>query len=244
MLEAVETPFVLVVTGSALPTLKDLQTLRRVLESRKVLAAAGPSLGEDKVYSDFCYRLNLRHYRLGFNPEYEHSIIFDEASASSIRGSWFHEEEADAKDGPCKLCETLPPTFLAHTDVLRAVSFHPALDGEWALLDFSLRATRTPLLEVDKDSPAKPGWRHRAGRFALCPFAVMREDLPQPHLYGSSVLSKGVSDAAPWFGDDPSALGPQGTSSGRLRPERVAKIFMESNHLKDAEREKREKRER
>ena len=31
---------------------------------------------------------------------------------------------------------------------------------------------------------------------------------------------------------------------GRLRPERVAKIFMESNHLKDAEREKREKRER
>ncbi|CAE7407690.1 unnamed protein product [Symbiodinium natans] len=107
-----------------------------------------PCLGADKVYSDFCYRLDLRHYHLRFRSDYEHSVIFDEASASSIRGNWFHEQEAETKDGPCKLCETLPPTFLAHTEALRAISFHPALDGEWALLDFAMRATRTPLVEM------------------------------------------------------------------------------------------------
>jgi len=244
MLEAVETPYSLVILSGALPSsLRDVQTLRRVLESRQVLAASGPVLSAEKVYSDFCYRLDLRHYHLRFRSEYEHSVIFDEASASSIRGNWFHEEEAETKDGPCKLCDTLPPTFLAHTEALRAISFHPALDGEWALLDFAMRATRTPLVEVKPQGATtatqQPGWRHRSSRFALCPFASVQElpEMAGPHLYGrSDVPAEGVALASPWFGDESAALGPVAAASKksrRLKPDKQAQTFMESNHLKD-----------
>eukprot|EP00931_Biecheleriopsis_adriatica_P038427 TRINITY_DN22016_c0_g1_i1.p1 TRINITY_DN22016_c0_g1~~TRINITY_DN22016_c0_g1_i1.p1 ORF type:complete len:721 (-),score=148.04 TRINITY_DN22016_c0_g1_i1:80-2077(-) len=244
MIEEVETPFSLVVLGGGLPSsLQDLERLVRALESRQLLAAAGPLVGEDKVYSDFCFRLNLRHYHLSFDPVYEHSVIFDEASASSIRGSWFREEDAEVKDGPCKLCETLPPTFLARSPALRAVGFHPALDSEWAVLDFSLRATRTPLLQTGIQDAAtaatKPGLRHSGGRFALCPFAAFGEvtALGGPHLYGrSDIPPTGVAVSSPWFGEEAAALGPVAAASAtnrNLRPSKQAQQFMESNYLKD-----------
>lgn len=237
MVEAVETPFSLVILSSAVVSVKELQLLRGVLQRRQILAAFGPIISEDKVYSDFCYRLKLRHYHLNFASDYEYSVIFDEASASSVRGSWFHEEKVEDKEAPCKLCETLAPTFLAHTDALRAVSFHPELDGEWALLDFALRATRTPLLEVEDASPSRSrGWRHQSGHFAACPHAAVKEEasLAGPHLYGRNDVPKGVTSNFQWFGDDASALGDLSRSTARrLKPDRVARIFMESNHLKD-----------
>lgn len=240
MMEAVETPFSLVILSSAVPSLKELQSLRRVVQSRQILGAFGPSIGKDKVYSDFCYRFKLRHYHLDFASDYEYSVIFDEASASSIRGSWFHEEKVEDKEGPCKLCETLGPTFLAHSDALRAVAFHPELDGEWALLDFSIRATRTPLLQVESKSSSQsrpsPGWRHQRGHFAVCPHAVLEEEtsLTGPHLYGRNDVPKGVAPNFQWFSDEASALGEVAKATdSRLRPEKMARVFMESNHLKD-----------
>eukprot|EP00913_Durusdinium_trenchii_P033598 g31451.t1 len=164
-------------------------------------------------------------------------VIFDEASASSIRGSWFHELLADPrpkemlggwedKEGPCKLCETLAPTFLGFSDALRAVAFHPELDGEWALLDFALRATRTPLLEAHRTGPTSrsPGWRHRAGRFAACPHVALREEpsLGGPHLYARRDLPKGLAPNFHWFGEEASALGEvQRSQSRRLKPHKL-----------------------
>ncbi|CAE8684998.1 unnamed protein product, partial [Polarella glacialis] len=222
----------------------DLERLVRALGQRRLLAAAGPLVGEDKVYSDFCYQLKLRHYHLGFDPVYEHSVIFDETSASSIRGSWFHEDGTEQKDGPCKLCDTLPPTFLARTEGLRSVGFNPALDGEWAILDFSLRATRTPLVEVlpgprsvDRDRP--PGRRYAGAGFALCPFVAVSEvdSLAGPHLYGrSDVPFTGVSAASAWFGEEATALGLAAAGSPEvemLRPSKQSRLFMQANHLKE-----------
>eukprot|EP00933_Yihiella_yeosuensis_P041218 TRINITY_DN35635_c0_g1_i1.p1 TRINITY_DN35635_c0_g1~~TRINITY_DN35635_c0_g1_i1.p1 ORF type:complete len:734 (-),score=111.46 TRINITY_DN35635_c0_g1_i1:240-2246(-) len=246
MLEAIETPLTLVVTGGVLPqSLKDLERLVRALESRRLVAAAGPLVGEDKVYSDFCYRLKLRHYHLGFDPVYDHSVIFDEESASSVRGSWFHEYGTEAKDGPCKLCETLPPTFLGRTASLRAIGFNAALDGDFAILDFSIRAAKTPLVEVKtKDGPApidesRPGLRYAGGRFALCPFVATNEvsGLGGPHLYGRSDMpTNGVAPSSVWFGDDTAALGKAGSASTQnpgLVPSKQAQLFAHHNNLKE-----------
>lgn len=250
MLEAVTTPLVFVVLAAALPPgPAELERLVHVLQQRRVVAAAGPIVTEDRVYSDFCYRLSLRHYQIGFDSVYKHSLIFDEASAASIRGSWFTEDQQDAKDGPCKLCETLPPTFLARTDVLRAISFNPMLDGEWALLDFGIRATRLPSVEVrprssDAEAPPVggkswlPGKRHAGAFFALCPFSPSHEleHLGAGHLYGRrDVPATGVALSASWFGDDAAALGP--VSGGRpgvrhLRPSQQAQFFMEANSIR------------
>ncbi|CAL1160894.1 unnamed protein product [Cladocopium goreaui] len=234
MMEAVETPFSLVILSSAVPSLKELQSLRRVVQSRQILGAFGPSIGHSLCLQQSCW---LTHYHLDFASDYEYSVIFDEASASSIRGSWFHEEKVEDKEGPCKLCETLGPTFLAHSDALRTVAFHPELDGEWALLDFSIRATRTPLLQVESvSSSSRPGWRHQGGHFAACPHAVLEEEmsLTGPHLYGRNDVPKGVAPNFQWFGDEASALGDVAkATASRLKPEKVARVFMESNHLKD-----------
>eukprot|EP00927_Polykrikos_kofoidii_P060172 TRINITY_DN55237_c0_g1_i1.p1 TRINITY_DN55237_c0_g1~~TRINITY_DN55237_c0_g1_i1.p1 ORF type:complete len:779 (-),score=121.08 TRINITY_DN55237_c0_g1_i1:10-2274(-) len=256
MLEDVETPFSLVVIGSGLPRgLGDLWELTRVVASRRVLAAGGPLVDKDRVYSDFCHKLRPRHYHLRFDTTYEHSIIFDEASRSSVRGSWFHEVDTDTKQGPCKLCDTLPPTFLARTDTLYAMRFHPKLDGEWALLDFGLRASQAPLVERQRPSTGRGdgdasaerpqvGWRHAAPATAVCPFVGLREvkGLEAPHLYGrrEARVASGVAAAAPWFGRDGAALGPasSGAASGKrppseLTPETQFALFMQANDLRE-----------
>jgi len=247
MLEGVDTPFVLVIMGAALPLgPDDIGRMVRVLEQRRVVAVGGPVISEDRVYSDFCYRFKLRHYRLGFDPIYEHSLIFDEGSSASIRGSWFHENDPSAKEGPCKACETLPPTFLARTDALRAIGFHPLLDGEWGLLEAAMRASRSPLVEVQRTTsrvasaaPRGPGRKHVGALFASCPFANIREvdGLRASHLYGRSDMpASGVAPAEPWFSDDAARLG---AVLGRkvdikpLRPSEQAKMFMQLSQLRE-----------
>lgn len=245
MLTQVNTPLTLVVVGAALPRgPEDIERMVRVLAKRRVAAVGGPLVDAERVYSDFCHQIRLRHYRLGFHSVYEHSVIFDEDSAASIRGSWFREEALDDKEGPCKLCDTLPPTFLARTEAVYGVGFNPMLDSEWALLDFSLRASRAPLIEVrGKDgaqAAAPQGRRHGKMQLALCPFVSVREvpDLGGPHLYGRHDLpSSGISPAEPWFGDDASALGGTAGSADEriLRPSEQFKIFMDVNHLREFE---------
>lgn len=255
MLESIDTPFVFVVIGSAIPeSLRDLERLAVVLQSRRLVVAAGPVVSESRVFMDFCYQLRPRHYQLHFDSVYQHSVIFDESSAASIRGSWFHEDKAASKDGPCKVCETIPPTFMARSDLLRAIGFHPALDGEFALLDFALRSRRAPLVQlrpVDDGGPEElrrfgqsplrdmPGLSHVAPAFASCPHVVSRElpGLASAHLYGRSDMpASGVSSAEPWFLDDASglgpAMGPRATAPAVLRPSTQAAMFMEVNNLK------------
>eukprot|EP00927_Polykrikos_kofoidii_P076817 TRINITY_DN73842_c0_g1_i1.p1 TRINITY_DN73842_c0_g1~~TRINITY_DN73842_c0_g1_i1.p1 ORF type:complete len:728 (+),score=96.65 TRINITY_DN73842_c0_g1_i1:109-2292(+) len=223
MLAEVSTPLVLVVVGGALPrALVDLEQMIHVMRSRRVIAVGGPLVDADRIYSDFCHKLRPVHYELSFDTVYEHSIIFDEESRSSVRGSWFHDDAVDKKEGPCKLCDTLPPTFLARTEALYALRFNPSLDGEWALLEFALRASRGPFAEVrrhgeveggGKEQPPstlRHGWRHGPPSLALCPFVGLREveGLGGPHLYGRHDLPlDGVSHAAAWFGEDGVALG-------------------------------------
>lgn len=251
MLEVVSTPLVFVVQGAGLPAgLRDVERLAHVLRKRRVVGVMGPVVSESREYMDFCYRLKLRHYHLSFDSEYQHSLIFDEASAASVRGSWFREEDAEDKEGPCKSCETVAPTFLARTEALKAIGFHPALDGEWALLDLAIRTSRTPLVEViprPKEGAPEPaggvrhpnlGERHTGGLFALCPFAVFHEvpGLGAAHLYGRRDLPPTrVAPAAPWFLDDAAAVGP--IASGKpsiqhLRPSTQAQFFMDTNNLK------------
>ncbi|CAK0860700.1 unnamed protein product [Prorocentrum cordatum] len=243
MLAAAETPLVLVVLGAALPEgLPQLESPARALRDRRLVAAAGPVLSEEGVYMDFCYRLQLRHYAVSFDAVYQHSVIFDEGSASSIRGSWFHEDQdgAGRRDDqwPCKLCETLPPTFLGLTDAVRSVGFQPTLDGEWALLDFALRAARAPLVGAAGGGAAsgatQPGRRHAGAAFASCPAAVVREvaSLGGPHLYGRGDAPRGVSPSAPLFGGDAASLGPV-LGGGEAEPLDQAQLFMNIHHLRE-----------
>jgi len=246
MVASIESSLALVVLGAALPRgPEDIERMTRVLASRRVAAVGGPLVDAERVYSDFCHRLRLRHYRVSFDSTYDHSIIFDAESAAAIRGSWFHEDDVmGERDGPCKLCDTLPPTFLARTDALYALRFHPMLDGEWALLDFALRASRTPLVEVygsghgdARPVSPTPGRRHGPVAFALCPFVSIREPegLGGRHLYGRRDRPiSGVSPAEPWFGDDSSSLGPGagGVGSKMLRPSAQFRTFMEVNNLR------------
>eukprot|EP00928_Gymnodinium_smaydae_P001733 TRINITY_DN1061_c1_g2_i1.p1 TRINITY_DN1061_c1_g2~~TRINITY_DN1061_c1_g2_i1.p1 ORF type:complete len:732 (-),score=136.17 TRINITY_DN1061_c1_g2_i1:161-2356(-) len=253
MLAQVPTPMSLVVVGSALPrSPADVERMVRVLSSRRVAAVGGPLVDADRVYSDFCHKLRPWRYRLSFDAIYEHSVIFDEQSAAAIRGSWFREESVDGKQGPCKLCDTLPPTFLGRTDALYALRFQPMLDGEWAILDLALRASRMPLVEFRGTagaSQASPGRRHVAPAMALCPFVSVREvsGLEFPHLYGRRDLPRnGVSPALPWFGGDGLALAPSSGDEGddedvrvpgrpprALMPEKQFQSFMDLNHLRE-----------
>eukprot|EP00929_Paragymnodinium_shiwhaense_P078544 TRINITY_DN40731_c0_g1_i1.p1 TRINITY_DN40731_c0_g1~~TRINITY_DN40731_c0_g1_i1.p1 ORF type:complete len:729 (-),score=104.83 TRINITY_DN40731_c0_g1_i1:453-2639(-) len=243
MLETVSTPLSLVVTGSILPTsMADIEKMVYVVTNRRVLAVGGPLVDADRIYSDFCYNLKARHYKLSFDAVYEKSVIFDADSAAAIRGSWFREEAIDGKKGPCKLCDTLPPTFLARTDALYAVRFHPALDGEWALLDFSLRTSRAPLVEVKKVAKSEPplGWRHGKAAVALCPFVRTHEmaDRPRSHLYGRrDTPENGLPAASAWFGEDGTALGvASGHGPGAesmLSPAQQFKLFLQANHLRE-----------
>jgi len=246
MLANIGTPFSLIILGGALPVgIEDVERMIRVLTSRRVAAVGGPLVDSDRVYSDFCHQTKLRHYRLGFDSVYEHSVIFDEESAASIRGSWFREEgDLKDKDGPCKLCDTLPPTFLARTEAVYAIGFHPMLDSEWALLDFGIRASHSPLVEVRRpeDEQAR-GWsppeglRHGKVPLALCPFVNIREvpGFGGPHLYGRRDRPpSGVSPLEAWFGSDSSALGhTAGNRPGLLRPQEQFKAFMEVNALRE-----------
>lgn len=102
------------------------------------------------------------------------------------------------------------------------MSFHPQLDGEplasgpsralsplrWALLDFALRTSRTPLLDV-KLRGQRPGWRNQPGHFAVCPHALVPEaaGLAGPHLYARRDMVKGVAPNLDWFGEESAALG-------------------------------------
>jgi len=252
MLQDVTTPYVFVVIGGALPEgLQDLQRLQSVLKQRRVMAAAGPVVSADKVYMDFCYQLKPWRYELRFDSIYRHSTIFDEKSAASVRGSWFREDALDMKEGPCKLCDTLPPTFMARTSTLKAVGFQPGLDGEWALLDMAMRAARTPMVEVDRrkdgspdflDPYGAPSYSGQPGRrlapvsFALCPDVVSTEsaELMVPHLLGRSDKPRtGVSPADAWFSEDPSKFGPFGGKGSQLKPSTQASLFMEANNLKN-----------
>eukprot|EP00747_Dinoflagellata_sp_TGD_P206442 gnl/TRDRNA2_/TRDRNA2_80151_c1_seq1.p1 gnl/TRDRNA2_/TRDRNA2_80151_c1~~gnl/TRDRNA2_/TRDRNA2_80151_c1_seq1.p1 ORF type:complete len:541 (-),score=81.04 gnl/TRDRNA2_/TRDRNA2_80151_c1_seq1:41-1447(-) len=247
MLEDVKTPLVLVVVGTMLPQdSADIERMAHVLASRRVAAVGGPLVDANRVYSDFCHRLRLRHYRLGFDGVYEHSVIFDEASATSVRGSWFHEFAPEEKHGPCKLCETLPPTFLARTDALYALRFHPMLDGEWALLDLAIRMSRTPVLDFQPTGPGggdarsarPPGMRHRPVSAAVCPFVDVREveDIAQAHLYGRrDTPDTGVAAADVWFNSDSSILGRTGASADveQLKPSNQFKLFMDVNNLRE-----------
>jgi len=255
MLNEVKTPLSLVVVGSGLPReVEDIERMIHVITNRRVFAVGGPIVDAERVYSDFCHRLQVRHYKLSFDGTYEHSVIFDEGSAASVRGSWFREEHPNMKEGPCKLCDTLPPTFMARTDELYALRFQPPLDGEWALIDLSLRATRAPLAEVrrakEADASSQPmGWKHGAPSLALCPFVSIREEevapaataanpVALPHLYGRrDVPRSGVVASMAWFGSDGVALGAaSGDEPGApkyLKPAEQFKTFMELNHLRE-----------
>eukprot|EP00931_Biecheleriopsis_adriatica_P007362 TRINITY_DN108651_c0_g1_i1.p1 TRINITY_DN108651_c0_g1~~TRINITY_DN108651_c0_g1_i1.p1 ORF type:complete len:610 (-),score=105.23 TRINITY_DN108651_c0_g1_i1:67-1896(-) len=240
MLQDVETPLVMVLLGAAVPgSSSDLERMVRVLQSSRVAAVSGSLVDSDRVFSDFCYRLRLRPYHLSFDSTYEYSLNFGEDESASVRGYWFHEAHSEEKDGPCKLCETLAPTFLARTAVLRALPmFNPSLDGEWALLDFALRATRVPLSAQAADKlDSGLGRRHVPLLFASCPFASFHEveGLAGPHLYARRDKPQGKSISDPWFGDDASALGHiwgARTDSDDLKPFTQAQRFMESNDLR------------
>lgn len=239
MMRDVDTPLVLVVLGSILPqSHKDIASMIRVLAHRNLGAVSGPLVDSELVYTDFCHRLNPEKWHLSFDPSYDYSITFNESSRTSVRGYWF-EEGGAGTDGPCKVCETLPPTFLARTDALAALPpFHPTLDGEWMLLDFFLKAAHLPSVEggsTSKDD--KPGLRDKPMPFAVCPFISMREveGLGGPHLYGRrDIPDSGISPAAPWFDQESLGLGPVlgGSILEELQPDVQAQVFMNENSIK------------
>merc|ERR1712137_1087685 len=151
-------------------------------------------------------------------------------------GSWFHEKNIEGSDGPCKICDTVPPTFLARTEALRAIWFHPRLDSEWALLDFSMRTIRTPLVEMKQSSsPGLKGWRHGAGSFAVCPFVNFGEvgSSGKSHLYGRrDIPETGKLPSEPWFGRK--RLGSFGGAfMAHLIPSEQAKLFANVNNLRE-----------
>ena len=47
---------------------------------------------------------------------YIHIRITHTHISFTYRPGRFHEEDPHDKEGPCKLCQTLPPTFLARTE--------------------------------------------------------------------------------------------------------------------------------
>lgn len=239
MLYAVNTPLVLIIVGAALPVSKaDLRRMIETVSSSRVGAVSGPLIDKNRVFADFCYRFKLKHWRLAFDTTYDWSLNFQESESTAIRGSWFRELEADEKEGPCKLCETLAPTFMARVSVLRSLPpFNPVLDGEWALLDFALRSTRIPLIDAESTSSAPVGQQRTPLLFASCPFIAVREveGLEAPHLYGRRDKPGGKCVAEPWFSEDKSALGfvwNASTGPEELRPAAQAQLFMNQNSLK------------
>jgi hypothetical protein len=128
ILPLVMEPFVVIITGSIVPTPEDLNRLHHLITAGRLGAVSGHLLDHGKRIVDFCHEIIAKHWKLSFTQKYRWSFL----NLGGIGVSF----------GPGKVCSTLAPTFMARTDIFRYLGwFNPQLDGEWALLDFFLESS-------------------------------------------------------------------------------------------------------
>ncbi|KAF4695230.1 hypothetical protein FOZ63_026390, partial [Perkinsus olseni] len=216
----IDTNFVFVLAGSMIPQSREsLGLMIDVLSNTKVGFVGGPSIDEGFVYVDYTYRLVTHHWSINFDSTYHWS--FQPLPDGSVQP-------------PCKLADTTSPSFLTSLQVLQASHyFHPALNGEWAILDFMLHMRDLKVWG--------PNHSRRPFGFATCSSAYMADiptgefDHDRPHLWGRKDFQQSAEVQSYYFGPPRQGYfdGVEGESFNlTTTPYLQGQLFMRHNDLK------------
>jgi hypothetical protein len=157
--------YTLVVASALLPQsqadIVKLLEIFEVYDDGYLNALTFPVLDDDNNFLDFCWGLRTKHWELSFERDYMSYAAFPSSASASQTHSDEEGRQAQPNELPssvrtfsgnfndqlyrkgatCKVCDVVAPTFLARTKALQlGHPFRSSLDGDWAMLDYFLRA--------------------------------------------------------------------------------------------------------